>query len=115
MSLTKRLLLCTGAEKSLSDAMYDCRIALHFQTHLPVNFLSVNTTPETKLPSKTNQTPWPESASELYRPSDRRLSTKLVPTFADNRRLSTKLVPTFADRGCNVVRVTISMAVFSTF
>jgi hypothetical protein len=29
------------------------------------------------------QTPWPESASELYRPSDRRLSAKLVPTFAD--------------------------------
>jgi hypothetical protein len=26
-------------------------------------------------------TPWPEFASELYRPSDRRLSTKLVPTF----------------------------------
>jgi hypothetical protein len=29
------------------------------------------------------QTPWPESASELYRLSDRRLSAKLVPTFAD--------------------------------
>jgi hypothetical protein len=28
-------------------------------------------------------TPWPESASELYRPRDRRLSAKLVPTFAD--------------------------------
>jgi hypothetical protein len=27
--------------------------------------------------------PWPESASELFRPSDRRLSAKLVPTFAD--------------------------------
>jgi hypothetical protein len=36
--------------------------------------------------------PWPESASELYRPSDRRLSAKLVPTFAD--------------RGCHVVSVT---------
>jgi hypothetical protein len=36
--------------------------------------------------------PWPESASELYRPSDRRLSAKLVPTFADI--------------GCHVVRVT---------
>jgi hypothetical protein len=36
--------------------------------------------------------PWPESASELYRPSDRRLSAKLVPTFAD--------------RKCQVVRVT---------
>jgi hypothetical protein len=29
------------------------------------------------------KTPWPESASELYHPSDRRLSAKLVPTFAD--------------------------------
>jgi hypothetical protein len=29
------------------------------------------------------KTPWPESASELYRPSDRCLSAKLVPTFAD--------------------------------
>jgi hypothetical protein len=26
---------------------------------------------------------WPESASELYRPSDRRLSAKSVPAFAD--------------------------------
>jgi hypothetical protein len=38
------------------------------------------------------KTPWAESASELYRPSDRRLSAKLVPTFAD--------------RGCHVVSVT---------
>jgi hypothetical protein len=30
-------------------------------------------------------TPWPESASELYRPSDSRLTAKLVPTFADRR------------------------------
>jgi hypothetical protein len=28
-------------------------------------------------------TPWSESACELYRQSDRRLSAKLVPTFAD--------------------------------
>jgi hypothetical protein len=27
--------------------------------------------------------PWPESASELYRPRDRRLSAKLVPTYVD--------------------------------
>jgi hypothetical protein len=39
-----------------------------------------------------NLTPWPESASELYWPSDRRLSAKLVPTFVD--------------RGCHVVSVT---------
>jgi hypothetical protein len=31
------------------------------------------------------QTPWPESEIELYRPRDRRLSVKLVPTFADRR------------------------------
>jgi hypothetical protein len=36
--------------------------------------------------------PWSESVSELYPPSDRRLSAKLVPTFAD--------------RGCHVVSVT---------
>jgi hypothetical protein len=28
-------------------------------------------------------TPWLESARELYRPRDRRLSAKFVPTFAD--------------------------------
>jgi hypothetical protein len=38
------------------------------------------------------QTPWPESTSELYRPSDRRVSVKLVPPFAG--------------RGCHVVSVT---------
>jgi hypothetical protein len=41
---------------------------------------------------KKKKFPWSESASELYRPSDRRLSAKLVPTFAD--------------RGCHVVSVT---------
>jgi hypothetical protein len=40
------------------------------------------------------KTPWPQFANELYRPSDRRLSAKLVPTFAD--------------RGCNVVSMTDS-------
>jgi hypothetical protein len=29
------------------------------------------------------ETPWPKSASELYRPSDRRLLAKLVQTFGD--------------------------------
>jgi hypothetical protein len=38
------------------------------------------------------KTPWSESASELYRPSDRRLSAKLLPAFAD--------------RGCHLVSVT---------
>jgi hypothetical protein len=30
-------------------------------------------------------TPWPQFESELYRPNDRRLSAKLVPTFAGGR------------------------------
>jgi hypothetical protein len=38
------------------------------------------------------RTPWPESTSNLYGPSDHRLLAKSVPTFAD--------------RGCCVVRVT---------
>jgi hypothetical protein len=41
---------------------------------------------------QTKQTPWSESASELYRPSDRRLLAKLVQIFAD--------------RGCHVVSAT---------
>jgi hypothetical protein len=41
---------------------------------------------------QTKQTPWSESGSELYRPSDSRLSAKLVSTFAD--------------RECHVVSVT---------
>jgi hypothetical protein len=32
--------------------------------------------------SLSSFTPWPEAASELYRPSDRHLSAKLVATFA---------------------------------
>jgi hypothetical protein len=41
---------------------------------------------------RSKQTPWLESVSELCRPSDHRLSAKLVPTFAD--------------RGCDVVSAT---------
>jgi hypothetical protein len=48
-----------------------------------------------------NWTPWPESASELCRPSDRRLSDKLVQIFAD--------------RWSHVVSVRIPTAVFSPF
>jgi hypothetical protein len=44
------------------------------------------------LKKKETKSPWPEYASELYRPRDRHLSAKLVPTFAD--------------RGCHVVSVT---------
>jgi hypothetical protein len=31
---------------------------------------------------KSKTSPWPDVASELYRPSDRRVSANLVPTFA---------------------------------
>jgi hypothetical protein len=34
-------------------------------------------------PSSLNEKQWPQSASELYRPSVLRLSVKLVPTFSD--------------------------------
>jgi hypothetical protein len=44
-------------------------------------------------------TPYSKPASELYRPSDLRLSTKLVPTFADRR--------------CHVVSVTDSLRPYS--
>jgi hypothetical protein len=33
--------------------------------------------------NQLKKTPWPESASELYRLSDHSLSAQLVPTFAD--------------------------------
>jgi hypothetical protein len=49
---------------------------------------------ETIMYIKLNWTPRSESASELYYPSDRRLSAKLVPTFTD--------------RKCHVVSVTDS-------
>jgi hypothetical protein len=42
---------------------------------------------------RRKRTLWPQSASKLYRPSDRRLLVKLVLTF-------------FANRGCHVVNVT---------
>jgi hypothetical protein len=42
--------------------------------------------------AQEKKTPWSESASELYRPSVRRLSAKRLPTSAD--------------RGCHVVSVT---------
>jgi hypothetical protein len=49
------------------------------------------TTPTEQITLK-KKTPWSESASELFRPSDRRLSAKWLLTFAD--------------RGCHVVSVT---------
>jgi hypothetical protein len=54
--------------------------------------LASHRTNATNYQTNKKQTPWSESVSELYRLSDRRLSAKLVPTFAD--------------RGCHVVSVT---------
>jgi hypothetical protein len=39
----------------------------------------------TVIKSGKKKTPWSESASELYRPTDRRLSAKWLPTCADRR------------------------------
>jgi hypothetical protein len=47
------------------------------------------------------KTLWPVSTSELYQPSDRRLSAKLVPTFVN--------------RGCHVVSVTDSYSCILNF
>jgi hypothetical protein len=48
---------------------------------------------------KLNETPWLWSASELYRPSDRRLA-KLVPTFAEEGvAWSAQRIPTVVNLG----------------
>jgi hypothetical protein len=46
-------------------------------------------------------TQWPYSASELYRPSDRRLSTKLVPIFlrVEGIAWSAQRIPTAVNLG----------------
>jgi hypothetical protein len=55
----------------------------------------------------TTSTLWPESASELYRPSDRHLSAKLVPIFADRGvpqgiRHADHVAPSIRKSGTNV-------------
>jgi hypothetical protein len=55
---------------------------------------------------QNKQTLWPESTSELYQQSDRRLSVKLVPTFADRGRHVVSVtnpyggILDFLDRSC---------------
>jgi hypothetical protein len=56
---------------------------------------------ETRMKIKKLKTSYPESASELYRQSDRRLLAKLVPTSAD--------------RGCHVVKRYGSLRLYSLF
>jgi hypothetical protein len=60
--------------------------------NIPIHAQSVTSTPPGLTLGGGGVTPWPESASEPYRPSDRRLSAKFVSTFAD--------------RECHVVSVT---------
>jgi hypothetical protein len=59
----------------------------------------------TKYMQNKKKTPLPESASELYRPSDRLLLAKFVPTFADRvvscsqrRGSPTAVISNFLDR-----------------
>jgi hypothetical protein len=49
--------------------------------------LKMETESNLRKKKKKKKTPWPESTSEQYRPSDLRLSVKLVPTFADRGML----------------------------
>jgi hypothetical protein len=60
--------------------------------NLPMSARCTMWTQSLRTPRTNKQTPWPQSAGELYRPSESRLSAKLVPTCAD--------------RGCHVVSVT---------
>jgi hypothetical protein len=73
--------------RGLRDSVYHSTVSeslnletMHFRTYVDT------------IKTNKKKTPWPESASELYRLRDRRLSAKLVPTFAD--------------RGCHIVSVT---------
>jgi hypothetical protein len=73
---------------------HELYIMNYFTQFLQRTHFNFSCSTETLLINKKNnkRTPWPWSASELYRPSDRRLSAKLVPTFAA--------------RGCRVVSAT---------
>jgi hypothetical protein len=70
------------------------RVRYHFHVSPSlVHVLLSQINPVYSTPSyNKQQTPWSESASELYPPSDRSLSAKWLPTFSD--------------KGCHVVSVT---------
>jgi hypothetical protein len=53
------------------------------------------TTKSSKYQQTNKQTPWSESTNELYRPSDRRLSVKWLPTFADRVRHVVSVTDTY--------------------
>jgi hypothetical protein len=61
-------------------------VCVWFHRYLQIPF-AIRTVLSAVPPPPPKRTPWPESASKLYLPSDRRLSAKLVPTFADRGML----------------------------
>jgi hypothetical protein len=104
-------------EVVFSKTLYWCGVRMHFQLNEPkhvskkwqrmlcphhllwwwIKIIS-HTIYDTMILKKT---PWSESASELYRPSDRRLSAKWLPTCVDRR--------------CHVVSVTDPSGCISRF
>jgi hypothetical protein len=56
----------------------------NFWSQFPFRKSEIEISRKIKLKLK-KKAPWSESARELYRPSDRRLSANLVPIFADRR------------------------------
>jgi hypothetical protein len=85
---------CPAADWQHATVMHrgiKCIDGGHFQ-HCPQSEYLISRSSYWTTRTKLNWTPWPESVGELYRQSDRHLSAKLVPTFAD--------------RGCHVVSVT---------
>jgi hypothetical protein len=65
-----------------------CRANLEVHAFVASALIPEQTTLKDQYKNNSNNnklTPWPESASELHRASDRRLSAKLVPTFANRR------------------------------
>jgi hypothetical protein len=72
----KRRLNCQAARRDFPENVL--KIPLFTEEALTV--ISVSVLSKSK---QTKQTPWPESTNDLCRPSDRRLSAKLMPTFVD--------------------------------
>jgi hypothetical protein len=70
------------------------------------------------LQMELKKTPWSESASELYRPSDRRLSAKWLPTFADRGWYVVSLtdpygrILSFLDKSCYFSILVVSLSLY---
>jgi hypothetical protein len=81
----------TGIQLNVPFRLKDWQISLNLPFRLNYEYIHVLSLHRNCIDGKqTKQTPWPESESELYRPSDRRLSAKLVPIFADRRTVLTE-------------------------